>query len=1229
MKKINHFINCYPLSKTLRFELIPQGKTLENMIQKGLIAEDEQRAENYVKVKEIIDDYHRAFIEQILCNLSLDVSAYAALYSKNVRSDEDELALSSLENEYRKIISNAFLKNEGYKNLSSKELVNKLLPDFVQDTEQKKILNEFYNFTTYFVGFYENRANMYTDKPQATGIAYRCINENLPKYIDNMKIYSQAVHTLSENSIAQLQKDMAEVCGMDLNTVFSIEKYDQKLSQTGIDTYNTVIGGYTLEDGTKIKGLNEYINLYNQTANRVDRIAKLKPLYKQILSDIDTKSFIPDAFEDDQEVLNALKSFYEDSASCGLIQEVLPYLRTLFSEIEAYDLEKIYVTGGIPVTELSNAVFGSWNTIESAWNMEYDAEKGYKDTEKYLATRKTAYKNNKSFSISELNRLGNSARTEEKNVADFLQIKILDQVAEVIDTYGKIKEMVSSEYREEKRLAKNQSKVDDIKAALDAVKDLERTMKFLQGSAKEPSKDENFYGQFLPLLDRIMMIDRLYDKVRNHMTQKSYSTSKFKLNFQNPQFMGGWDRNKEKDYRATMIRDGKNYYIVVMDKSNSKAMEKLPGSSKSDAYEKIDYKLLPDPSKTLPHVFFSKKGIETFSPSKEVMRVYKTGTFKKGKDFSRSDMNLLIDYYKASISQYESWSGFDFKFRKTKDYEDIGRFFYDVKQQGYKLSFRRIERSYIDEMVENGQIYLFRIYNKDFSEYSKGIPNLHTLYFRMLFDEQNLEDVVFQMNGGAEMFYRRASITEKEKVIHPANQPVKNKNANNTRTESIFEYDLIKDRRYTVDKFFLHLPITLNFKGNQSSYINEEVRKAIYKTDDTYIIGIDRGERNLLYICVIDSKGKIVEQFSLNDIVNEYNGISHKTDYQALLVEKEKVRTKERQDWKTIENIKELKEGYLSQVISKICDLIVKYDAIVCMEDLNVGFKNSRIKVERQVYQKFENMLVSKLKCLANKKKDVDQEGGLLNAYQLTNKDDKYKSAQNGFIFYVPAWCTSKIDPSTGFVNFIHCRYESVAQVRELINGFDRIYLDRDTGLLAFDLDYEKFKGTGVSYRKKWTLYANGNRIKIFRNSEKNSEWDYKEVVLMDEFHALFSGAGIDLMREDLREQLIMQKEKDFFVNFLGLLKLVLQLRNSIPNTVDVDYLISPVMNGKGEFYDSRNYSGRTADLPADADANGAYNIARKGLWAINAIKTAPEKELKNVKVYISNKEWLKYAQDV
>ena len=48
------------------------------------------------------------------------------------------------------------------------------------------------------------------------------------------------------------------------------------------------------------------------------------------------------------------------------------------------------------------------------------------------------------------------------------------------------------------------------------------------------------------------------------------------------------------------------------------------------------------------------------------------------------------------------------------------------------------------------------------------------------------------------------------------------------------------------------------------------------------------------------------------------------------------------------------------------------------------------------------------------------------------------------------------------------------------------------------------------------------------------------------------------------------------------------------------------------------------ADLPVDADANGAYNIAKKGLWVIEQIKEAKGKK---PKLAISNKQWLAYAQ--
>ena len=58
----------------------------------------------------------------------------------------------------------------------------------------------------------------------------------------------------------------------------------------------------------------------------------------------------------------------------------------------------------------------------------------------------------------------------------------------------------------------------------------------------------------------------------------------------------------------------------------------------------------------------------------------------------------------------------------------------------------------------------------------------------------------------------------------------------------------------------------------------------------------------------------------------------------------------------------------------------------------------------------------------------------------------------------------------------------------------------------------------------------------------------------------------------------------------MQLMKLLLQLRNSMINS-EIDYMLSPVSEN-GVFYDSRSCG---SNLPIDADANGAYNIARKG----------------------------------
>jgi len=88
--------------------------------------------------------------------------------------------------------------------------------------------------------------------------------------------------------------------GTTLEEIFSLDYFNKTLTQSGIDIYNSVIGGRTPEEGkTKIKGLNEYINTdYNQKqTDKKKRQPKFKQLYKQILSDRQSLSFIAGAFK--------------------------------------------------------------------------------------------------------------------------------------------------------------------------------------------------------------------------------------------------------------------------------------------------------------------------------------------------------------------------------------------------------------------------------------------------------------------------------------------------------------------------------------------------------------------------------------------------------------------------------------------------------------------------------------------------------------------------------------------------------------------------------------------------------------------------------------------------------------------------------------------------------------------------------------------------------------------
>ena len=116
----------------------------------------------------------------------------------------------------------------------------------------------------------------------------------------------------------------------------------------------------------------------------------------------------------------------------------------------------------------------------------------------------------------------------------------------------------------------------------------------------------------------------------------------------------------------------------------------------------------------------------------------------------------------------------------------------------------------------------------------------------------------------------------------------------------------------------------------------------------------------------------------------------------------------------------------------------------------------------------------------------------------------------------------------------------------------------------------------------------------------------------------------IDYASKTLLDDIITKDEAGLYKEITELLRLTLQLHNSVMNT-DINYMISPVLNSKGEFFNTEVCSD---DMPQHADANGAYNVARKAIWAINKIKELPEDKLdKKANLNISNNEWLIYAQ--
>jgi CRISPR-associated protein Cpf1 len=350
----DEFTNLYSLSKTLKFELRPVGNTAQMLIDNKIFETDEKRKRQYVTIKPYFDKLHREFFNRTTNSLTLvDLEEYKTALNNWQKNKKNKILKDDLvkkEKTLRESITKRF--TEGCE-IGGLEVKNKILFEAGifnvlkliygedqqtlykdENNEEKSIFDDWNGFVGYFNKFHETRKNLYKDDGTSTAFATRIIDQNLRRFCDNLDLLKTANNK---------QIDFSEVeidFGFKIDEYFVLDTYNSCVQQAGIVRYNQIIGGQTLADGTKLKGINEIIGKFRQD-NAGDKTNYLKKLDKQILSDDNKDDFII-SISDDAELKEVLQSFYENSNKRALI------LKDLFKDFTVnnsnYDLSKIFLS---------------------------------------------------------------------------------------------------------------------------------------------------------------------------------------------------------------------------------------------------------------------------------------------------------------------------------------------------------------------------------------------------------------------------------------------------------------------------------------------------------------------------------------------------------------------------------------------------------------------------------------------------------------------------------------------------------------------------------------------------------------------------------------------------------------------------------------------------------------------------------------------------------------------
>ncbi len=1143
MLNYNEFVKRSVITKSARFELIPQGKTMDFIKEHEDLEQDKRFYEAAERLRPVIDSYVKDIASRALLSVDFDFAAmHEAKESKDKKAYDKEV--KALEKVLSKAVDNAMPEGYNVKQINSAQFLQEALREYVLHTKDADIKKDealadiegAKGYTALFNKFLDSRITAL-----ATWMLNRVV-ENFGRYLTNasrIKKVLEAGSPVTDGIEDELLK-MADV-----------SYYSQVLSQADIDGYNSVISGSCDESGTIQKGLNQKINEYNQKVKNekkdVPYLRKVDTLYKQILMPAE-KKFTIETIETDDEVRNVIKSAWKGFETAADKMTML-----LKSKQDDDDGNGILVQGN-KLHAFSHLVSGDHKLIadrimdketqEINKLLEDDSLKKSmrKELEKRLelVPLKVTEKNYEMTALDEYVQNADKSLLAQGRTAFGCFVESYAKAVSTAKSYYKIIE--GGDVLKGRRIKGDrhvQEMLVDFFGALTDVRNILAIIKL----PKNEIGDVIFYNDFDELVGDIRDSYKAENLVRNYVTKSVKDTAEEKQTCLGTasRLKAMWwtgDKKFSKDNATIIEYEGKYYYFIL-----SGGAKPIMPAVKADGDAKfLAVKKGQDSNKMMPKIVFSDHAKPFFEANpdadeyifdtdqvkhpititRDLYNIYKDKTYVKEaltsgrvteEEFKR-DLKKLINKYKEFADAYVQYEKFDMNsLGNAESYADSGEFFADVDTHSTAIWWNNVDFEQIENLVDNGEAYLFLISNR-FLYTGKEDKNAYTKMLLTLVSKENMEKTSIRLNGAPAIFFRPQAV--EKKVTHKTGsflvnrrtedgEPIpkdiyetiyKIKNGMSSYEDSDYkkamEYmdthkvrvfrakmDMIRNKRYMEDKFFLQISYKKNMDISARS--NDRLNDRVRESmrDGFNMVSVARSTSDMVYVMAIDDKQNILEERSLNVI----DGI----DYAALLHDAYKEKLSDKKSWVYDTDSADLKAAYVDTAITEVLKLARKYNAVIVVESISDQVKDKYSFLDNQVFKTFEKRIAARLSDLSFKDIEKGKPGSIENPLQLANNNGN--AYQDGVLFFVNGAYTRGVDPSTGFANlFDTSRINSIASKRQFFSKMNDIRLDGDK--ITFKFDYNNYPVKYETEKTDWTVTMQGSVVIYDREKKTNIQVD-------------------------------------------------------------------------------------------------------------------------------------------